>query len=59
MEEKLERLDAAREALAQREAEGDEQAFRENAAQSNAPQALDNTENGETADFAPSTIPEA
>ena len=56
MEEKLERLDAAREALAQREAERGPQAFRENAAQSNAAQALDNTENGEMDDFAPSTI---
>ena len=56
MEEKLERLDAAREALAQREAERGPQAFRENAAQSNAPQVLDNTENGEMDDFAPSTI---
>ena len=56
MEEKLERLDAAREALAQREAERGPRAFRENAAQSNAAQALDNTENGEMDDFAPSTI---
>jgi hypothetical protein len=56
MEEKLERLDAAREALALRQAES---GLRENAAKSNGPQVLDNTENGEMADFAPSTIPEA
>jgi hypothetical protein len=56
MEEKLERLDAAREALALRQAE---RGPRENAAKSNGLQALDNTENREMADFAPSMIPEA
>lgn len=59
MEEKLERLDAAREALALREAEKGPPELRDNAAQSNGPQTIDNTENGEMADFAPSTIPEA
>ncbi len=59
MEDKLERLDAAREALALRQAERGQPPFRDNAAQSNAPQAVENTQNGEMADFAPSTIPEA
>ena len=59
MEEKLERLDAAREALTLREAERGSRELRENAAQSNGPQAIENTQNGETVHFAPSTIPEA
>lgn len=59
MEDKLERLDAAREALALREAEKALREPRDNAAQSNGPQAIDNTENREMADFAPPTIPEA
>ena len=59
MEDRLGRLDAAREALALRQAERGPQAFRENAAKANAPQALDNTENGEMDDFAPSMISEA
>ena len=59
MEEKLERLDAAREALALRQAEkSGQQELRDNTAKSNGPQVLDKTQNREMADFAPSTIPE-
>jgi hypothetical protein len=59
MAERLDRLDAAREALALREAEGGPRGLRENVAQSNAPQALDNKRTGETVHFAPSIISEA
>ena len=59
MEERLGRLDAAREALSLRQAENGPQAFRENAAQSNRPQAFDNKGTRETVDFAPSMISEA
>jgi hypothetical protein len=59
MEEKLERLDAAREVLALREAQKGSRELSEDAAQSNGPQVLDNAQNGEMADFALSTIPEA
>ena len=58
MEDELERLDAAREALALSETERGLAELGENAAKSNGPQAIDNAENGEMADFAPSTIPE-
>jgi hypothetical protein len=58
MADRFDRLDAAREALAIREAESGLRRLRENAAQSNPPQALENKRNGETADFAPSTISE-
>jgi hypothetical protein len=50
MAERLGRLDAAREALAARQASP---GFRANAAQPNPAQALDNAENGETADSPP------
>jgi hypothetical protein len=59
MEDRLGRLDAAREALALRQAENSPSRLRENAAKPNAPQASDNKGNGETVDFAPSTISEA
>jgi hypothetical protein len=59
MEEKLERLDAAREALALRRAERAARELRENPAQSNGSQAIDNTGNREMPDFAPSMISEA
>ena len=55
MAERLDRLDAAREALASRDAEGGSRR-REDAAQSNRAEVLENKANGETADFAPSTI---
>ena len=58
MAERLDRLDAARETLALREAEGGLRR-REDAAQSNRAEALENKGTGETADFAPSTISEA
>ncbi len=58
MEEKLERLDAAREALERRRVERDPRAPDEDA-QSNGPQVVDNTGNGEMDHFAPPTIPEA
>jgi hypothetical protein len=51
--ERLDRLDAAREARAIREAEAGPFRLRENEAQSNAPQAFDNKGSGETADSAP------
>jgi hypothetical protein len=57
MAERLDRLDAAREALALRDAEGGLRR-REDAAQSNRAEALENKGIGETADFAPSTISE-
>ncbi|MBV8795885.1 MAG: hypothetical protein JO136_13215 [Hyphomicrobiales bacterium] len=50
MEDRLGRLDAAREALALREAETAAKALRENAAKRNGPQPLDITQNGEMAD---------
>jgi hypothetical protein len=53
MAERLDRLDAARETLALREAEG---GARGKAAKSNGVQAVDNKGTGETADFASSTI---
>ena len=59
MEERLSRLDAAREALALRQAESGPRRLRENVAQLNPPQALENKRTGETAGFAPSIISEA
>ena len=56
MEEKLSRLDAAREALALRQASP---ALRANAAKRNRPQALDNKGNREMADLPPLMISEA
>jgi hypothetical protein len=56
MEDRLGRLDAAREALALRQASP---GLRENSAKRNRPQALDNTGNGETTDSDPSIISEA
>jgi hypothetical protein len=55
MEDRLGRLDAAREALAVRQAS---QESRENPAKRNGAQALDNTGNGETTDSAPSMFSE-
>jgi hypothetical protein len=52
MEERLGRLDAAREALALRQAKTAEKAPRENPAKRKRPQALDNKGNRETADSA-------
>ena len=59
MEERLDRLDAAREALSLRQAENGPRRLRENAAKPNRPQALDNKGTGEMADFARSMISEA
>ena len=59
MEDRLGRLDAAREALAGRQAEGGPSGFRENAAKRNRPQALDNKRNREMADSPASMISEA
>jgi hypothetical protein len=59
MEDRLGRLDAAREALASREAESGPRRLHANAAKRNRPQALDNKESRETADSAPSMISEA
>src|SRR5271170_5844020 len=59
MEDRLGRLDAAREALALRQAETASKAARENPAKRNRPQALDVKRNGETADSEPSRIAEA
>jgi hypothetical protein len=56
MEDRLGRLDAAREALAVRQTSP---GLRANSAKRNRPQALDNTGNGETADSAPPIISEA
>jgi hypothetical protein len=58
MAERLDRLDAAREALALRQAENGLRR-RDDEAQSTRSEALDNKGTGETADFAPSTISEA
>ena len=58
MAERSERLDAAREALALKDAESGLR-NRANAAQSNRVEVSDNKGNGETADFAPSMISEA
>ncbi len=52
MEDRLGRLDAAREALALRQAENGSRGLRENAAKRNRPQALDNKGNHEMADSA-------
>ena len=59
MEDRLGRLDAAREALALRQAETAAKALRENAAKQNRPQTLDNKQNGEMADSPPPMISEA
>jgi hypothetical protein len=59
MEERLGRLDAAREALALRQAESGPLRLRENAAQPNRLQALEYKRTGETAGFAPPIISEA
>ena len=59
MEDRLSRLDAAREALALRRAESAAKALREDAAKRNGPQALDITQNGETADSSTLMISEA
>jgi hypothetical protein len=59
MEDRLGRLDAAREALALRQAESGAARLRANAAKRNPPQALDNKENRETADSPPPMISEA
>ncbi len=59
MEDRLGRLDAAREALALRQAETAPKALHENAAKQNRPQALDITRNREMADLQPSIISEA
>jgi hypothetical protein len=59
MEDRLGRLDAAREALALRQAESAARASRENAAKSNWPQAIDIKQNGEMADSPPPVISEA
>jgi hypothetical protein len=59
MAERLDRLDAAREALALRQAESGPRRLREKTAQPNRPQAIESKGNGETADFAPSMISEA
>jgi hypothetical protein len=59
MEERLGRLDAAREVLALRRAEKPPKAPSEKTAKRNRPQALDITQNREMTDSAPSMIPEA
>jgi len=59
MEDRLGRLDAAREALALRQAEAAAKALRENAAKQNGPQPLDIEQNGEMADSPISMISEA
>jgi hypothetical protein len=59
MEDRLGRLDAAREALALRRPEMAPKTLRANAAKRNRPQALDNKENREMADSAPAMISEA
>jgi len=59
MEDRLGRLDAAREALALRQAKTVEKAPRENAAKRKRPQALDIKRNGEMADSPPPMISEA
>jgi hypothetical protein len=59
MEDRLGRLDAAREALALRQAKTAEKAPRENAAKRKRPQAFDIKRNGEMADSPPPMISEA
>jgi hypothetical protein len=59
MEDRLGRLDAAREALALRPAKTTEKAPCENPAKRKRPQALENKRNGEMTDSPPSTISEA
>jgi hypothetical protein len=59
MEDKLGRLDAAREALALRQAKTAEKAPCENPAKRKRPQALDNKRNSEMTDSPPSMISEA
>jgi hypothetical protein len=59
MEDKLGRLDAAREALALRQAKTAEKSSGENPAKRKRPQALDNKRNGEMADSPPLIISEA
>ena len=58
MEDKLGRLDGAREVLALRQAKGGPLRLRENAAKRNRRQAFDNKGNRETADSAPPMISE-
>jgi hypothetical protein len=59
MEDKLGRLDAAREALALRQAKTAEKTPGENPAKRKRPQALDKKRNGEMADSVPAIISEA
>ena len=59
MEERLGRLDAAREVLAFRQGEGPVKRLRKKTAKRNRPQALDIAQNREMADSAPPTISEA
>jgi hypothetical protein len=59
MEDRLGRLDASREALALMQAKTGVKAPHERTAKRKRPQTLDNTQNGEMADSAPSMIPEA
>jgi hypothetical protein len=59
MEERLGRLDAAREALSLRQAENGPTEFRAKTAKRNRPQALEITRNRETADSPPPMISEA
>jgi hypothetical protein len=59
MEDRLGRLDAAREALAPRQAESGPRRLRENAAKPNRGQAIDNKGNREMADSPPPMISEA
>jgi hypothetical protein len=59
MEDRLGRLDAAREALALRQAKTVQKAPRENAAKRKRPQPLDNKQNGEMADSPPQIFSEA
>ena len=56
MEERLGRLDAAREAVALRQGESGPESVRANAAKLNRPQAFDIKGNGEMADFAPQSF---
>ena len=59
MEDRLGRLDAAREVLALRQAQTAANASRENPAKRNGPQAFDITQNREMTDSPPPMIPEA
>ena len=59
MEDRLGRLDAAREALALRQAKTAEKSSGENPAKRKRPQALDNKRNGEMTDSPPAMISEA